>query len=185
MKKLFILLAASLVAFAVSSCQKLDPWNAGDPSQDNVYFIGFNWGETTSDFNKNGVKYTVAQGKTVDIDYIFESAFVRNYDVETFFYVNGTLVEGTDYVIVDANGSRIEPGDNGAYKVVWPQAKKGNQPIHFKALNGAKGSVKIMTIDASHVTPSANDLETLIQHIESNYTVRIFTNNHYVTVTIE
>ena len=172
MKKTIIIMAAALAALSFSSCQKLDPWNGGDPSQDHVYFIGFNWGETTAVFNKNGVKYDVAQGKVVDIDYIFESSFVRDYDVETYFYVDGTLVEGTDYQIVDASGT-------------WPQAKKGNQPIHFKALNGAKGSVKVTTIDAGHVKPDANDLTTLIQHEETNYTVRIFSNNHFVTVTVK
>lgn len=185
MKKTIIIMAAALAALSFSSCQKLDPWNGGDPSQDHVYFIGFNWGETTAVFNKNGVKYDVTQGKVVDIDYIFESGFVRDYDVDTYFYVDGTLVEGTDYQIVDASGARIAPGANGAYKVTWPQAKKGNQPIHFKALNGAKGSVKVTTIDAGHVKPDANDLTTLIQHEETNYTVRIFSNNHYVTVTVK
>ena len=179
MKKTIIIMAAALAALSFSSCQKLDPWNGGDPSQDHVYFIGFNWGETTAVFNKNGVKYDVAQGKVVDIDYIFDSGLVPDNDVD------GTLVEGTDYQIVDASGARIAPGANGAYKVTWPQAKKGNQPIHFKALNGAKGSVKVTTIDAGHVKPDANDLTTLIQHEEANYTVRIFSNNHYVTVTVK
>jgi len=185
MKKIIMIIAAAVAALAISSCQKIDDWNAGDPSQDHVYFIGFNWGETSSVFNKNGVKYSVAQGKTVDIDYIFESGFVRDYDVETYFYVDGSLVENTDYQIVDANGTRIAPDANGAYKVTWPNAEKGNQPIHFKALNGTKGDVKVTTIDAAHDKPANDNLDTLIQHVESNYTVRIFSNNYFVTVTIK
>ena len=185
MKKTIMIIAAAIAALSFSSCQKIDDWNAGDPSQDHVYFIGFNWGETTAVFNKNGVKYSVNQGSSVDIDYIFESSFVRNYDVETYFYVSGTLIEGTDYQIVDEAGGRIAPDADGAYKVTWPQAKKGNQPIHFKALNGTKGDVKVTTIDAAHAAPSSSDLDTLIQHEESNYTVRIFSNNYYVTVTIK
>ena len=35
------------------------------------------------------------------------------------------------------------------------------------------------------MTPDANDLTTLIQHEETNYTVRIFSNNHFVTVTVK
>jgi hypothetical protein len=45
--------------------------------------------------------------------------------------------------------------------------------------------VKVTTIDAGHVKPDANDLTTLIQHEETNYTVRIFSNNHFVTVTVK
>lgn len=185
MKKFIMILAAAAAALSFASCQKLEKWNGGDPSQDHVYFIGFNWGETTGNFNKNGVTYTVSQGSTVDIDYIFESAFVRNYDVETYFYVQSDLVRGTDYAVVDAQGKTLTPDADGAYTVLWPSAKKGNQPIHLKALNGSKGTLKVLTVGPDHVAPSSNDLDTLIQHEEENYTVRIFSQNYYVTVTIQ
>jgi len=185
MKKIIMVLAAAIAALSFSSCVKLDPWTKGDPSQDHVYFIGFNWGSTSKDFNKNGVKYDVTQGNTLEIPYKLESAFVRDYDVVTYYYIESSLVNGTDYVVVDENGTTLTPAADGSYPMNWPQAKGEIKKIYLKALNGTKGTLKVKTIGSDHVTPSSADLSTLIQHETSQYTIRIFSLNYYVTVTIK
>ena len=57
--------------------------------------------------------------------------------------------------------------------------------VSYSFYKADTGVEKVTTIDAGHVKPDANDLTTLIQHEEANYTVRIFSNNHFVTVTVK
>lgn len=177
--------AAIAAALSFTSCYEIDDWNYGDPSQDNVYFIHFDWGQTTNDFNKNAVKYTVNQGSVVDIPMQFQSAFTRDYDVETYYYIVSDLKAGTDYQVVDESGNALSPASDGAYTLLWPNAVKGIQNVRIKALNGATGSLKVQSVSADHIKPDAQDISTLIQHEEADYTVRIVSTNYFVTVTIK
>lgn len=182
MKKLLYLMFCLTGLTFATSCEE-DEWANGDPALDHVYYIGFE--EWSAKFD-NKVTYDVTQGSTVSIPMQFYCEFVRDYDVETYYYVAGDLVRGTDYDIVDANGSALQPDANGAFKLVWPHAKKGVQNVYVKALNGAKGKLKVQTFNPnSTVTLTNQDVSTTIQHTESQYEVRVFTQNYFVTVNVK
>ena len=180
MKKIFYLMLG-LLGLSFASCSE-DEWSNGDPEYDHIYYTGFeDWGQF-----KNDVAFDVKQGETVAIPVQFWCEFVRNYDVETYYYVAGSLVRGTDYEIVDANGQTLQPGANGAYQLLWPNALKGVQNVYVKALNGATGKVVVTTFDSNAgITLSNQDVTSTIQHTESQYEVRIFTQNYKVTVNVK
>ncbi|MBD5068447.1 MAG: hypothetical protein HDT51_03760 [Alistipes sp.] len=208
MKLLKYILPALACAFAATACN--DDWGNDNSAMEHVYYYGPEvWGyDDIKIGNNNVVHYEVAQGETVAVPMQFWCEFVRKYDVATYYYVapkpagekyypNATataavaydgpeLVCGTDYEVVDAQGNKLEPNADGAYEMLWPNAKKGVQNIYIKALNGQKGSFNLQTFDpASDVELTNQDVETTIQHKTSDYEVRIFTQNYRVTVTIE
>lgn len=180
MKKIFYLMLG-LLGLSFASCSE-DEWSNGDPEYDHIYYTGFeDWGQF-----KNDVAFDVKQGETVAIPVQFWCEFVRNYDVETYYYVAGSLVRGTDYEIVDANGNTLQPDANGAFHLTWPNAIKGVQNVYVKALNGAKGKFNVQTFNPnSTVTLSNQDIESTVQHRESQYEVRVFTQNYRVTVNVK
>ncbi len=175
----FILLLLCLATF--TSCSD-DEWANGDPEMENIYYIGFqDWGTF-----KNDVKYDAPQGTTVAIPMQFYCEFIRNYDVVTYYYVTSSLTLGTDYQVVDEAGKTLQPDATGAYTITWPQAKKGVKNVYIKALNGKKGAVTVQTFDSnSPVKLSNQDIESTVQHRESQYEVRVFTQNYKVTVNIK
>jgi len=181
MKKLLYLVVCLMGMGLMTSCED-DQWSNGDPAYDHIYYIGFeNWGKL-----KNDVTYNVKQGETVAIPMQFYCEFNRKYDVETYYYVEGSLSSGTDFQIVDETGNVLQPDANGAYKLVWPNALKGVKNVYVKALNGAKGKFSIQTLNAEAAASLTNqDVETTIQHTESQYEVRVFTQNYKVTVNIQ
>lgn len=181
MKKLLYLAICLMGMFCMTSCED-DQWSNGDPEYDHIYYIGFeDWGQF-----KNDVAFNVDRGSVVAIPMQFYCEFKRNYDVETYYYVETSLTRGTDFEIVDANGSALQPDANGAYKLVWKNALKGVQNVYVKALNGATGSVTVTTFNSNAgITLTNQDVETTIQHTESKYEVRIFTQNYKVKVNIK
>ncbi len=165
----------------ITSCQD-DEWSNGDPAYNHIYYIGFeDWGNF-----KNDVTYNVSQGEIIAIPMQFYCEFNRNYNVETYYYVDGTMTVGTDFEIVDENGTSLMPDNNGAYKLVWPNALKGVKNIYVKALNGSKGKFNISTFNPnSGVSLSNQDVNSTIQHSEAQYEVRVFTQNYKVIVNIK
>ena len=181
MKKLIYTLLSFVCTLSLASCGD-DAWGNDNEEMAHVYYIGFeDWGTF-----KNDVKFDVAQGETVAIPMQFYCEFIRPYDVETYYYVAGNLMRGTDYEIVDTNGTVLQPNADGAFVLTWPKAKKGVQNVYVKALNGNTGSFNLQTFDPnSDVTLSNQDVASTIQHTESQYEVRVFTQNFKVTVNVK
>lgn len=180
MKKIMIILLA-LVPFFFAGCEGED-WSDGDPALEHVYYFGFeDWGKY-----KNDVKFTVNRGEMLAIPVQFHSERVRSYDVVAFYYVAGDAQRGTDYQIVDENGSVLTPDSNGAFTMVWPQAVKSVKNIYVKALNGSVGNFLVQTFDPNAAVPISNtDVSTTINNATEDYEVRAFSQNYKVTVTIQ
>ena len=179
MKKLVILFFAIVsVSSLFVSCEK-DTWADGDPALDHVYYFGFqNW----ADF-KNSVQYDVAQGDTIGIPVQFYSENALSVDVVTYYYVAGDAVRGTDYDIVDENGSVLSPDSNGAFSLTWPLATKGVQRIYVKALNGSTGSFLVQTFDPTDA--EGISYTNTMNNAASEYEVHAFTQNYKVKVNIQ
>lgn len=189
MKK-FILMLAAVFSLGLCSCSD-DAWGNDNEEMANIYYFGFQeWGyDSTKKGNNNVLSYDVTQGSTVGVPMQFWCEFVRNYDVTTFYWItvqSGDLVLGQDYQVVDANGSVLTPGANGAYSMLWPNAKKGVQTAYIKALNGKTGKLRIQTFDPnSSVTLSNQDVASTIQSTTNDYEVRIFTQNWRADINIK
>lgn len=184
MKKTLIFLAMAVCVF-LTSCGD-DAWDY-DHSLEHVYYYGL-CNEAYPGGNEK--VYTVKQGNTVEVPTQFFSAFTRSYSPEVYYYtaaVSDTvpqLVCGTDYMVVDAAGNQLTPDDNGAYTMIWPNAKQGIQNIYIKALNGQTGSIHVLTFDPKKKMDNT-DVESTVIVRTDKYEVRAFTENYYVTVNIE
>ena len=188
--KYFLLLLVAPLAFV--GCE--DDWGNNNSEMEHIYYFGPQvWGyDDTKQGNNNVVHYEVNQGETVAIPMQFWSEFTRSYDVTTFYYVTVdpnsavALVNGVDYEVVDANGTRLSPNSGGAYEMFWPQAKKGVQNVYIRALNGNTGSFRLQTFNPnSDVTLTNQDVSSTIQNKTTDYEVRIFTQNYRITVNIQ
>lgn len=192
MKLLKYLLLLFVAPLALTACE--DDWDNNNPDMEHIYYFGPQvWGyDENKTGNNNVVHYEVNQGETVAIPMQFWSEYTRNYDVTTFYYVTTdpdsavALVNGTDYEVVDANGTRLSPNAGGAYELFWPQAKKGVQLVYIRALNGNTGSFRLQTFNPnSDVTLTNQDVSTTIQNKTKDYEVRIFTQNYRIKVNIQ
>jgi hypothetical protein len=177
MKKLLYIFIAGLTLF-ITSCSD-DEWGNNNPEMEHVYYFGFqDWGTF-----KNNLTYNVQQGDTVGIPVQFFSERVRSYDVTTFYYTQSTLTLGTDYQVVDADGSTLNPNEAGAYSFVWPKAQKGIKRVYVKALNGMKGKVEIHTFNPNDT--AAISYQNTVNNKTPEYEVRAFTQNYKVTINIQ
>ena len=192
MKQLKYILLFLVAPFVLGACS--DDWGNDNPEMEHIYYFGPEvWGyDSSKTGNNNVVHYEVAQGKTVAIPMQFWSEFVRSYDVTSFYYVTidpsseNALVNGVDYEVVNASGSKISPNASGAYEMFWPQAKKGVQNVYIRALNGSKGSFYLQTFNPnSGLTLTNQDVSSTIQNKTDNYEVRIFTQNYRIKINIE
>jgi hypothetical protein len=182
MKKIITLLVMIVTCYTFTSCSK-DAWSDGDPALEHVYFFGFeNVGPLGSNRYKNSVVYNADRNSTVDIPVQFYSERIRSYDVTVYYYVSG-LTLGTDYQIVDEKGIPLPSDTNGAFSMVFPQAKKEIKNIHVKILNKATGSFNVLTFDPNAGAISHPD--NITNSKTENYEVRAFTMNYKVTVTIK
>lgn len=177
MKKTSILFTIAFMLLALVGCSE-EEWSNNNAEMENIYYFGFqDWGK-----QKNDVKYSVTQGDTIAIPVEFFSEQNKNYDVEVIWFTKSDLTLGSDYQVVDENGSTIQPQAEGGWSMTWPNAKKGVQHIRLKAIaGGKKGSVTVMTCN-----PANNEISTDSTTIAKtgNYEVRGFSQNHKVTVTI-
>lgn len=210
LKYIFASMLAVIAGLSLCSCDRDNDWDY-DHSLENEFFFGpKEWGyESTKLGNNNVLTYSVIEGQTVAVPMHFWSEFIRDFNVETFYYttpkpdgekyyptpeVNKTqvaydgpvLTRGVDYEVVDANGNVLQPNSEGAFVMNWPNAKKGDQNIYIKALPGCKkGCFNLQTFNpASDVTLSNLDPESTYQTRTKKYSVRIFTQNYRVTIAI-
>lgn len=184
MKKIFSLIVLAVICSVFTGCDN-DEWGNGDPAMEHVYYFGFeNWGDK-SNFNNNKVTYstTLGETKTLEIPVQFHSERVRSYDVEVYYYVDG-MNYGTDYQVVDENGTVLSPNASGGFPMAFPQAKKGVKNVYIKVLASAPaGSFKVLTFD-----PKAGAIahpDNIVNSQTKDYEVRAFTRNYFVTVNIK
>lgn len=184
-----------VAGMSLSSCSD-DAWGNDNPETENVFYFGFqDWGKLN-----NNVAYSVAQGQTVQIPVQFWCAGSRSFDAESFYYVDTSLVLGTDFLIVDESGNQLQPDESGAFSMLWKLTGNDTtnnhrvQHIFLKALQGAKGDVTVMTFNPKDVDAdgklkisngSTDGVIYTPNHINSQYEVHCFTQNYKVKVTIQ
>ncbi|MBP5508144.1 MAG: hypothetical protein J6Y23_09945 [Prevotella sp.] len=167
-----------------------DDWGNDNAEKMNEFFFGFqDWGTL-----KNDVTFSVNQGGTIEIPVQFWCSGTRSFDAESFYYVDSKLALGTDYQIADANGNPLSQNERGAFVMKWnltsPDATNNHrvQNIYFKALNGAKGDVTLMTFDPKDVDDAGKikiSNAYTPNNITGQYEVHAFTQNYKVKVTIK
>ncbi len=178
------------IGCALTGCSNdHEEWEDGDPASAHIYYYGFEkWGTIPGG---NDVIYSVAQGETLTVPTQFHSRYVRSYSPTVYYYTTPVpgdegvqLVCGTDYAVVDKDGNTLTPNASGAYEMTWPNAAGGVQNIYIKALNGSKGSFRVLTFDPNE-TMDVTDVATTTIVKTDEYEVRAFSENYYVTVTVE
>jgi len=181
MKRIIYTMLSLICTITCISCND-DEWGNDNEEMSNIYYIGFeDWGKL-----KNDVTFNVVQGSTVAIPMQFYCEYIRSYDVKTYYYVNSSLTRGIDFEVVDSVGNTLQSDANGTFVLTWPQAKKGVQNVYIKALNGEKGLLTVQTFNPNSTVELSNqDVSSTIQHTESQYEVRVFTQNYKVTVNIK
>lgn len=203
-----MLLVAACAGF--TSCSDDNDWDS-DHSLENEFFFGpAQWGyESTKLGSNNVLTFKVAQGATVAVPMHLWSEFTRSFNVDTYYWVvpkpdgekyytdpavnknqatyDGTvLTRGVDYQVVDKDGNVLEPNADGAFTMVWPNAKKGDKDVFIKALpGGKKGCINLLTHDPAAEEISNLKPETTYQSRTPQYAVRVFSQNYRVTIVIE
>ncbi len=190
MKKIMIFLAAVVTSTLLTSCDKED-WSNNNPEMEHIYYYGLGNQKFPGG---NELQYSVKQGETVEIPTYFFSAYKRPYNPVVSYYTSAQpqnknnsepqLVNGTDYQVVDTNGTVLTPGTNGGYSMTWPNALQGSQNVYIKALNGTKGKIRLLTFDPQK-TMDVTDVSTTSIVKTDEYEVRAFSENYYVTVNIK
>ena len=189
-KNIFVLIVVALCG-VLTSCGD-DEWGNNNPAMEHIYYYGL---DNEAYPGGNEKVYNVTHGQTVAIPSRFWSAFTRTYNPEVYYYTysknedgeilsSPELICGEDYQVVDQNGNILTPDRNGAYSMVWPNAKQGVQNIYIKALNGNKGTIRVLTFDPTKAMSSSDVSSTIIVKTDE-YEVRAFTENYYVTVNIQ
>ena len=180
MKKIIFILALLLSGISLTSCSD-DEWGNDNPMMEHIYYYGLG---NVKYPGGNELKYTVKQGNTLEIPTYFFSAFIRNYNPEVWYYTTSDdLTLGVDYIVVDEDGNAINPVHDGGYLMVWPNAKQGIQNVRIQALSGKKGTLRVLTQNPSVTMKSDNVASTIIVST-SEYEVRAFTENYYVTINV-
>lgn len=191
MKKNIFILIVVVLCGVLTSCGD-DEWGNNNPAMEHIYYYGL---DNEAYPGGNEKVYNVTHGQTVAIPSRFWSAFTRTYNPEVYYYTysknedgeilsSPELICGEDYQVVDHNGNILTPDRNGAYSMVWPNAKQGVQNIYIKALNGNKGTIRVLTFDPTKAMSSSDVSSTIIVKTDE-YEVRAFTENYYVTVNIQ
>lgn len=191
MKKNIFVLIVVVLCGVLTSCGD-DEWGNNNPAMEHIYYYGL---DNEAYPGGNEKVYNVTHGQTVAIPSRFWSAFTRTYNPEVYYYTysknedgeilsSPELICGEDYQVVDQNGNILTPDRNGAYSMVWPNAKQGVQNIYIKALNGNKGTIRVLTFDPTKAMSSSDVSSTIIVKTDE-YEVRAFTENYYVTVNIQ
>ncbi len=191
MKKLMILLMfITTSGLLFTSCGK-DDWGNNNPAMEHIYYYGLG---NVKYPGGNELQYNIKQGETATVPTYFFSAYTRSYSPVVTYYTSPVpqnkdntipqLINGTDYLVVDKDGKALTPDSNGGYSMTWPNAKQGSQDVYIKALNGTKGSIRVLTYDPDKKI-DATDVSTTTIAKTNEYEVRAFSENYYVTVNIK
>ena len=173
-----------------TSCGK-DDWGNNNPAMEHIYYYGLG---NVKYPGGNELQYNIKQGETATVPTYFFSAYTRSYSPVVTYYTSPVpqnkdntipqLINGTDYLVVDKDGKALTPDSNGGYSMTWPNAKQGSQDVYIKALNGTKGSIRVLTYDPDKKI-DATDVSTTTIAKTNEYEVRAFSENYYVTVNIK
>ena len=138
-----ILVLAGALTFA--SCEKKD-YPAGVPELEHHYYAIY------VPNNNTGVSVLRNQAALIKFPVQFYSTFTRSYDAVAKYAIVTTgitnpAVVGQDFNIVDKNGAVIQPGSDGTYSIVFPQAKQAMDTIYIKLLNNPATGIRKMEVN--------------------------------------
>ena len=204
MKRYSNMIYALAMAFggltALTGCSD-DAWGNDNPEYQNVFIVAFaDWGPKSN----NDKTYAVSQGQTLEVPVQLWCEGSRQFDAEAYVYVDSKLTPGTDFLIVDENGSPIGQNVRGGYTLTWDLRSADTtdnhrlQCVRVKALAGGQtGDVTLMTFDPKDVDENGKlrisnggtkptDSDYYVPNNQTGqYEVRCLTVNYKVKVTIE
>lgn len=101
-------------------------------------------------------------------------------------YVVTDLTLGKDYKVVDDKGNVINAQSDGTYLCTWKNAVKGVVNLNFVSLGAGTGSIKVQTCSPEQAGKLSNqDVATTVIVDNSNYQVRCFTENYFITIKLQ
>ncbi len=109
--------------------------------------------------NNSAVTVNRAQAGLVKLPVQFYSSFTRSYDAVAHYSVvrpnvANPAVLGVDFQITDRQGNVIQPGSDGNYSLLFPQARKTTDTVYVKLLNNPAPGRRIVEINfEDHITP--------------------------------
>ena len=194
MKRIIEFIVFATIACCLSSCEVHEIWGDGRADLEHVYILLLDQPENQVDW----LSYEIAQNGDsrwrfganatsgiwrdsdekwiVSVPFTFRSERIRSYDVMSFIWVESTLTAGTDYVVTREDGTIITPDPNGGYPLQWPQAKKADQKIKIKRINGSpNGKMKIQTFNPKNGVPVISNVTSLVNNKTTEYEVRCTT----------
>ncbi len=194
MKKIIGFIVMAVIACCLTSCEKHESWENGRPDLEHVYILLLNQPDNQVDW----LSYEIAQNGdsrwrfgasatsgtwivsdeqwVASIPFSFRSERVRTYDVVSFIWVESTLKAGADYVVTREDGTVLTPDANGGYPLIWPQAKRADQSIKIKRIQGSPdGTIKVQTFNPAKGVPVISDVASLVNNKTSEYEVRCTT----------
>lgn len=145
MKSIISIIIAIAGAFAFASCEKKD-YPIGVPEMEHHYYAIY------VPNNNTGVSVFRTQAALIKFPVQFYSSYTRNYDAVAKYAIvttgiNTPAVVGQDFNVVDKNGAVIQPGSDGKYSLVFPQAKQAMDTIYIKLLNNPAPGIRKMEVN--------------------------------------
>ena len=145
MKSINYIIIAIAGIFVLASCEKKD-YPAGLPEMEHHYYAIY------VPNNNTGVSVFRNQAALIKFPVQFYSTFTRGYDAVAKYSIVTTgitapAVVGQDFNIVDKNGTVIQPGTDGKYSIVFPQAKQAMDTIYVKLLNNPAPGIRKMEVN--------------------------------------
>jgi hypothetical protein len=194
MKKIIKFIVVVAITFCLTGCEVHEMWGDGRSDLEHVYIFLINQPDNQVDW----LSYEIAQNGdarwrfgasatsgtwrvsdeqwVANVPFSFRSERIRTYDVVSFIWVESTLMAGTDYVVTREDGTVIPPDANGGYPLIWPQARKADQSIKIKRIQGSPdGTIRIQTFNPANGVPVISDVTSLVNNKTAEYEVRCTT----------
>lgn len=159
MKSIKYIVIALAGIFTFASCEDKD-YPMGVEELEHHYYAVF------VPNNNTGITVARTQAALVKFPVQFYSSYVRSYDAVAKYTIVTTgiatpAVVGQDFNVVDKNGNVLQPGTDGNYSIIFPQAKQTMDTIYLKMLNNPTPGVRRMEVQ-------------IIDNITSEFDVDIF-----------
>ncbi len=145
MKSINYIILVLAGALTFTSCEKKD-YPTGVPELEHHYYAIY------VPNNNTGVSVLRNQAALIKFPVQFYSTFTRSYDAVAKYAIVTTgitnpAVVGQDFNVVDKNGAVIQPGSDGTYSIVFPQAKQAMDTIYIKLLNNPATGIRKMEVN--------------------------------------